>query len=223
MRQRLLVVLLLALCALLASCTTQLRNANDIPNEATTKSFANNYNAKGIVLLDVNWDRRWKCGGFENAELKSIAFDRLSLVKSSDDALADLTITEFQNSASRPAFKSYAFILEPDDYALSNFSIKAARSMSDIVYLGAKRSDLLKDGKALGGTFKVGAGETVYIGNFFLDCFQHPQLWRYYTEGTKNFKFHLTQYKQKYPFIDVDHVVYRLFETDIFGLPYELK
>ena len=75
----------------------------------------------------------------------------------------------------------------------------------------------------MSGTFRVGAGEIVYIGNFFLDCYKAPQLWRYYTEGMDNFKTHVAQYKHKYPFIAGEHVVYRLFETDTLGRPYTLK
>jgi hypothetical protein len=178
---------------------------------------------KGVVLLDVNWGRRWNCGGFENAELRGIAFDRLPTSKSSDDAPADLTLVQPPNLASRPAFDSYAIVVDPGEYVLSGFSIKVARSVSDVAYWVAKRSELLEGGKIVGGSFKVSARETVYIGNFWLDCFQRPQLWRYYTEGVENFHTHLAQYKNKYPYIDIEHVTYRLFDTDALGRPYTLN
>jgi hypothetical protein len=214
---------LVVIVGLLASCATSIRSVGGESAEATAEAFAKSRNTKGIVLLDVNWGRRWSCGGFENAELRGLAFDRAPVAKSSNDTPADLILVQPPNLASRQVFDSYALLVEPGQYALASFSIKVARSVSDIAYWVAERSDLLKNGEALGGTFKVAAGETVYIGNFFLDCFQRPQLWRYYTEGVENFTAHLAQYKQKYPFLDVDHVTYRLFETTSLGHPYELK
>jgi hypothetical protein len=212
------------LLALLTGCASiELRDADDASIEATAKSVAAAHGAKGIVLLDVNWGRRWNCGGFENAELRIIGFDRLPETKTEDDR-ADVMLIQppLHSMASRPVFDSYALLLEPGEYTLAGFLIHVAYPSSDD-YWAAKRSDMLKDGKMDGGTFKVAAGEIVYIGNFFLDCFKAPQLWRYYTEGGENFKAHLAQYKQKYPFIDTGRVTYRLFETSRFGRPYELK
>ena len=48
-------------------------------------------------------------------------------------------------------------------------------------------------------------------------------LWRYYTEGKANFAEHLSQYRQSFPFLKLDDVQYRLFETKTIGTPYELK
>jgi hypothetical protein len=216
-------VLFLAAFVPVGAWATSILDAAGAPIEATAESFGQNRTTKGVVLLDVNWGRQWRCGSFENAELRSLSFDRLPSAKSSDDAAADLTLEEAPSLLTRSAFINYAVIAEPGEYALTRFDIKVARSVSDISHWVAKRSELWKDGKALGGTFKVGAGETVYIGNFFLDCYQQPQLWRYYTEGAGNFKLHLAQYKQKYPFLEVDSAVYRLFETNSLGRSYELK
>jgi hypothetical protein len=208
---------------MLVSCATSIVDTAGQSSELTAASYANGRNTKGIVLLDVNWGRRWSCGGYENAELRGLSFDRMPPLKSSDDVAADLTLQEPASLTSRPIFISYALLVEPGEYALSGFNIKVARSVSDVGYWVAKRSDLLKDGKILGGNFKVGEGETVYIGNFFLDCHQRPQPWRYYTEGADNFKLHLAQYKKKYPFLDTGRVKYRLFETSSLGRSYELK
>lgn len=191
--------------------------------EATAKTFKAGQSSKGVVLLDVNWGRRWDCGGFQNAELRALAFDRLPVSKTSDDERADLTLEQGASLLTKPTFISYAVMVEPGEYALTGIDIKLARSVSDVVRKVAKRSQLWKDEKALGGTFKVAAGETVYIGNFFLDCYQEPQLWRYYTEGQKGFKGHLKEYKRAYRFLNTDAVVYRLFETTLLGQPYELK
>lgn len=214
---------IIPLCAALASCATSIKDISGNTSEATADAFAQNRSTKGIVLLDANWGRRWNCGGFENAELRGIAFDRVPLLKKSNEAPADVIISQPPNLLSRPDFDSYALLVEPGEYVLSGFSIKVARSSSDVGYWIANRSDLIKNGEILSGTFRVSPGETVYIGNFFLDCYTQPQIWRYYTEGTENFKAHVEQYKKKYPFIDAEHVVYRLFETTSLGRPYTLK
>lgn len=223
MRQPIATVLSVLACVVVASCATSIKDIAGSSSEATAEAFARSHGDKGVVLLDANWGRRWNCAGFENAELRGIAFDRLPLAKRANDDPADILIAQPPNLASRPAFENYALLVAPGEYALSAFSIKLASSASNVGYWVANRSDLLKEGKILSGTFKVGAGETVYIGNFYLDCYQRPQLWRYYTEGTENFKTHLGQYRQKYPFINFEHVVYRLFETESFGHPYTLK
>jgi hypothetical protein len=215
--------LMLGLFVSLAGWGASIIDATGASSEATEKSFARDGVAKGVVLLDVNWGRRWGCGSYENAELRGLAFDRLPSKRTAEDEAADLTLVQGASLLTKPTFISYAAIVDPGQYALSGFDIKIARSASDISHWVAKRSELLKDGKALGGAFKVAAGETVYIGNFFLDCHQGPQLWRYYTEGTAAFRQHLQQYKREYPFLDVDAVIYRLFETTTLGTPYEPK
>ena len=169
------------------------------------------------------WGRRWNCGGFENAELRSFSFDRVPGKQASDDDAADLTLEGPARLASRPTFINYALIVEPGEYALSAFNIKVARSVSDVGSWLAKRSELLKDGRPQGGSFKVAAGEIVCIGNFFLDCHQRSNLWRYYTEGSANFQAHVAQFKQKYPFLDLNRATYRLIETSSLGHAYEMK
>jgi hypothetical protein len=193
---------------------------NDAP-EVTADSYANR-GAKGVVLLDANWGRRWNCAGYENAELRSLSFDRIPPLKTSDETAPDLSLEQPSSLLARPTFINYALLVEPGKYLMSGFKIKMARSVSDVAYWIAKRSDLIKDGDAQAGAFVINAGETVYIGNFYLDCYQYPQPWRYYTEGSDNFKKHLAQYKEKYPFLDLDHVTYRLFETTKLGEPYSL-
>jgi hypothetical protein len=211
----------IVMVGVLMSCTTSIRATSGDTTEVTADSYANR-GSKGVVLLDANWGRRWNCGGFENAELRSLSFDRTPPSKSSDDASADLTLEQPPSVLTRSIFVNYALLVEPGKYVLSGFKMKVARSVSDIGYWIAKRSDLIKDGTVQGGTFTINAGETIYIGNFFLDCFQHPQPWRYYTEGAEDFRKHLAQYKDKYPFLDIDHVTYRLFETTKLGEPYSL-
>lgn len=215
--------LLLAAFVPLIGWSAALQDASGASLEATAKTFKESRAAKGLVLLDVNWGRRWGCGGYENAELRGLSFDRLPLNKSSDDVPADLQLEQGPSLSRRPVFESYALLIEPGEYVLTGVEIKLARSASDVSIASARRSALWKDEKALGGTFKVAAGETVYIGNFFLDCYQEPQLWRYFTEGQDGWKAHLKQYKRAYRFLNTDAVIYRLFETTSMGKPYELQ
>ena len=96
-------------------------------------------------------------------------------------------------------------------------AIKAARSVSDVGEFKAHRGQLIKDGKPLGGSFKAGAGETVYIGHFFLSCHAGPVLWRYYWDGPDPFEKYLGEIKEKYPFLDLSKVQFKLFRTTQFG------
>ncbi len=214
--------LLLVGLGLLASCAGPVRNDSRLAREANSESYAQGRAAKGVVLVDVNWGRRWSCGAFENAQLYILGFDRMPVQDLSEERPADLLLEVPSRLAAQPVFIPYALIVEPGEYALAGFSIKVAKSISNVSYWVAKRADLLKGGEARGGSFKVGPGETVYIGNFFLDCEGAPKPWRYYTES-KDLPAHLTQYRQKYPFLDVDRVTYRLFQTTKLGMPYEAK
>jgi hypothetical protein len=212
---RSLAILLLAFWASLATATA------GESHEATPDAYAASPQF-GVVLLDVNWGRRWKCAGYENAELRQLSFDRVPPPKASDDATADVTLEQPSSLFARPVFTPYALLLEPGTYALSSFQMKVARSVSEIALWGAKRSEMFKDGVPQGGSFDVGPGEVVYIGNFWLDCFQAPQPWRYYTQGAEGFKQHLAQYADKYPFLKLEGARYRLFETTRLGRPYSL-
>lgn len=217
--------LILALSALLfASCTSvQIQDEVGTSTEVKADSYAQNKENLGVVLLDARWGRQWGCGRFENAQLVSFSFDKIPLSAKPDDAPADLAIGTTSLLAVSPKFESYALLVPPGEYALSNFKIKIAQSVSNVGYWVANRSHLIKDSKSLGGKFSVAPGETVYIGNFALDCYENPSLWRYYANGQDGFKRQLSDYKTKYPFLDLTNVKFRLFETDTIGRSYELK
>jgi hypothetical protein len=68
----------------------------------------------------------------------------------------------------------------------------------------------------------VAADEIVYIGNFYLDCYEIPTIWRYYTETHDGFGRHMAEFKSEFPFLDTSKAVYRLFETTRAGNHYEL-
>lgn len=141
----------------------------------------------------------------------------------SDDEKPDISIGTTNILRVSPKFESYALLVSPGEYILSGFKIKTAESKLNVGYWTAKRSHLIKDGKALGGKFTVGAGEVVYIGNFALDCYADPTLWRYYADGVDGFNHQLLDYKTKYPYLDLTNVKFRLFETETIGRKYELK
>lgn len=217
MRIRIVVAVLLSLAV--GSCATV--SSTPVAGEATAEAYAKSNTTKGVVILAVNWGRRWGCGGYENAEIMSLGFDRLP-IRDSSDAEPEIFIDGPPRLLKKSVFLDYALLLEPGEYALTHFDIKAARSVRDVGHFVAKRAHLIEDGKPKAGSFEVNAGEVVYVGNFFLDCHQEPVVWRYYTEGRDGFRSHMAEVKQKYPFINPDRVTYRLFRTTTIGLNYEL-
>lgn len=209
---------------MLASCASvQTQDEIGVTVEAKADAYAQNKDKLGLVLLDARWARQWKCGRYENAQLVSFSFDKFPLSPRPDDASADITIGTTSLLAVSPKFESYALLVPSGEYALSSFKIKTASSVLDVGYWIASRSHLIKDGKPLGGKFNVAPGEAIYIGNFALDCHENPTLWRYYATGQDGFRKQLSDYKSKYPFLDLTNVKFRLFETNTIGRPYELK
>ncbi|SDR67693.1 hypothetical protein [Opitutus sp. GAS368] len=190
--------------------------------EVTKKTYQAGIAANAVVVFDVNWGRHWNCGGYENAELMKLEFDRVTGEPKTPDAKADFIVDGPSRLTRTLRFLNYAFILPPGEYALSGVSIKVARSVSDVGYLNAKRSDLIKDGRPEGGTFTASAGEIVFIGNFFLDCQTGPMLWRYYPETKEAFQKQVVEYRTKYPFLEQDRFRYRLLKSKFFGSDYEL-
>lgn len=191
-------------------------------NVITKDAYAQTSRTNGVVLMDINWGRWWSCGGHENAQLIALAFDRLPVRTLEDEAEPSLVVHSPSRLMVDPVFLNNAFSLEPGEYALSAVSIKVADSVTKVGFLTAQRSKLYKDGKPIGGTFIVKPGETVFIGNFYLDCAYGPTLWRYYPEGRTAFDKQVAEYKKSFPFLELSDVKYRLFKTSEFGRDYEL-
>ena len=112
---------------------------------------------KALVLVSANWARRWKCGAFENAQLKSLGFDRSGNQKAITDK-PDLLLEDGSWLPAKPGFVNFALIVEPGEYLLSSYKIKAAKSISDVGYFSGDRTTLVSDGKSRAGKFSVGAG-----------------------------------------------------------------
>jgi hypothetical protein len=195
--------------------------AAPVAEPITADAYGRSRDTKGVVLLAVRWDRRWKCGGYENAQLRVIAFDKLPSEKGNDDR-PDLVLDDAPRVMTKPAFDNYAFLVEPGEYGLSGLEIKVARSASDVGFFKAPRSIFMKEGKSAGGSFKVAAGEIVYIGHFYLDCAKQPTLWRYYPDGREAFSEYLSTMKKAFAMLDLGSAQFRLFQTTEFGNEYQL-
>lgn len=178
---------------------------------------------KGVVLIAVNWARRWKCGGFENAQLQSLAFDLVTKSGKGKSDEPDIAIEPSSTLFVKPFFANYAFIVEPGEYQLSAFKLKAAKSIANISYMIGDRSTLLVGGKSKAGSFTVAAGEIVYIGHFAVDCGGEPTPWRFYPEDRLGFDQYLKGLATEFPGLPVEKTQFRLFQTETMGNPFSLK
>jgi len=205
---------------LVLSCSIGVRAA-----DGAVKFAPSSYEAvakdRALVLVSANWARRWKCGWFENAQLQSLGFDRSGSSKAASDT-PDILIEDASWLPAKQGFVNYALVIEPGEYLLSSYKIKAAKSMSNVGYFSGDRSTLISDGRSKAGSFSVAAGEVVYIGHFSLDCAQAPMPWRYYPEEKADFSKYLELVAKEYQGLPTDHVKFRLFETTVMGNPFRL-
>ncbi len=174
----------------------------------------------GIIILQVNWGRTWKCGPNENAQLEALTF-----TKSPVDDPHPLSL-ELETPAKvfvDSKFLPYVYVVNPGEYVMTAFDVKVARSMSDVVHIIGSKDKLIKDGKPIGGSFTVNPGEIVYIGHFGLDCGAEPFLWRYYIDGRDAFEQYIAGFREKYPFVKQVPVKFRLFSTTTLGNPFSLQ
>ena len=174
----------------------------------------------GILIIQVNWGRTWKCGQYENAQLQALTFTKSS-IEAAESTSLDLTTPSklFVDNKYLP----YAFVVAPGEYVLTEFDVKVSRSVSDVRHINGTKGSLIKDGKPLGGTFTVNPGEAVYVGHFGLDCGAEPFLWRSYIDGREDFERYISGFRAKYPFAKQLSVQFRLFSTQLFGNPFALK
>jgi hypothetical protein len=174
----------------------------------------------GVLIIQVNWGRTWKCGQFENAQLQALTFTK-SPVDAPEPVSLDVETPSklFVDNN----FLPYAFVIPPGEYVLTGFDVKVARSVSDVAHITGSKDNLIKDGKPLGGTFTVNPGEIVYVGHFGLDCGAEPFLWRNYIEGREDFERYVNGFRKKFSFVTHVPVQYRLFSTQLLGNPYTLK
>jgi hypothetical protein len=191
------------------------KEAAQFPATATvTKdSYTRSKASKGVVIVGVNWGRKWSCGGFENAQLTSIGFDNLAKLSSENTLPPTLVMnTPSMIYVDNREFINYAFLVDPGVYAISNIQIKAAKSIKEIGFINTIKNQLIENNNPKGGTFTVSPNEVVYIGNFWLDCYYQPMLWRYYQMSTV-----FDEFAKEYPFLPLKNVKYDLFKTDVYG------
>lgn len=174
----------------------------------------------GVIIVQVNWGRRWKCNTYENAQLQAITF-----TKSPIDVPGPVSL-ELETPSKLfvdNRFLPYALVVLPGEYVLTAFDVKIARSTTDVAHIKASKENLIKDGKPVGGSFTVKPGEIVYVGHFGLDCGAEPFLWRYYIDGRDEFERYVDDFRQKFPFVKTVPVQFRLFSTQTLGNPYSLE
>jgi len=171
----------------------------------------------GVVLLDVNWGRQWNCAGNENAQLVSLRFENVSRKPGEHSKYTEISLKTPARLFVNSVFLNYGFLIEPGTYAFTEWSVKVAKSVNDIVFMRASREDLVEGDVYHGGSFTLEAGEAIYIGNFFLDCYHSPIPWRYYSEGKDSFDRHIGEYKDKFKFLQGTEIEFRILETENFG------
>lgn len=207
-------------CSLLAACASlsqQDQAGNAI--EATAKSYATSRQDKGIVLLDVNWGRRWGCGDWQNAQIQGVGFDRVTPPRKQATNTPDIDLQGKPGwFGDQYHWVSYALLVEPGVYTLSDINIKVAANVQTVGFLHVTRDKLQQIGMEKVGHFDVAANETVYIGSFALDCAQGPMLWRYYMPA-ETIRSSTSSFAGKYPFLDMNKVAYRLFKSQIIANP----
>lgn len=214
-------ILAVLLATMLVSCASPTRGT--IPFEVTPEEYAKSSGQKGVVLVSIDWGRKWKCGQFENAELLDLGFDRLPLKPVPQGATPELFLDGPPRLTKRRGYQNYALLVPPGEYALTSFRVKAAKSISDVGVFSADRTHLVPDGQVKSGTFRVDPGEVVYIGHFHLDCYAEPIPWRYYIQDRAGFNEYLQEAKSAHPYMDVTKAQYRLFRTKDFGIDFQLS
>lgn len=213
------VVLVITLFVLVSGCTSS--GVLSRPKQEVTAESYGNDKTKGLVVLSAIWGRTWKCAQFENGQLRSFGFDRLPSQTTADNATPEVLLEGSPLYAERQPV-NYVLALEPGEYSLATFTIKVASSATDVKIVSVGRARLSQGRKQIGGTFNVNAGELVYIGHFGLDCYKEPTVWRYYPEGREGFDTYKKVIKKQYPFLAVDNMQFRLFETSVLGRGYVL-
>lgn len=181
----------------------------------------NTYKADlGVIIIQINWGRTWKCGQYENAQLQALTFTKLP-----NDNPKQITL-ELRTPSKLfvdNKFLPYIFVVLPGEYDLTAFDVKLASSITDVAHILGSKENLIKDGKPVGGSFTVNPGEIVYVGHFGLDCGAEPFLWRYYVEGRADFEKYVDGFRKKFPFVKNVPVHFRLFSTQQLGNSYFLE
>lgn len=172
-------------------------------DKLTKTNYEETENVKAVILYGMNWGRQWGCAGNDNAQLQNLTFSRIDSASNNEDIVLNNPAKLFSESTSG----SYAIIVNPGEYALTGYDIKIGKSSAGVNHIKGKGE----------GTFKVNAGEIVYIGDFGLDCAGgEPIPWRFYIQKD-DFDSYVAGFKDKYKFVGNKQVIYRIFQTNNFG------
>ena len=193
--------------------------ARDSYTPLTDKAFAAHIADNGVVLVHVNWGRHWNCHGYENVQLQRLVFQSMPTDGASPERI-ELDIPS--RLLAKNTFIRYALLVSPGQYALSGFRFKLAASVSDLRIYEPDAKTLLEENNAKAGSFRVAAGEIIYIGHFGVDCNGDPSPWRFYIEDAEDFRQYSDEFYREYPSTKSVPVTYRLFETKTLGAPYAL-
>jgi hypothetical protein len=173
----------------------------------------------GAVIVQLDWGRRWGCAGLDSSQLVRLVFDQQSPPAGQPPDRLELKTPKKLRIENR--YIPVVMLLRPGTYALTGFEVKIANSMSHVRRIEMTAKDLIVDGKPTGGTFRVDAGEIVYIGGFGLDCNYEAVPWRYYIDSAERFEDAVAKFRQHFPYTRDAVVRYRLFESERFAEPPE--
>lgn len=173
----------------------------------------------GVVLLETNWGRQWKCGEYENAQMQSLTFTKAPI--DGPDPIS-LELETPSRLFVKNEFVPHALVVQPGEYLLTGFDVKVAHSVKEIAHFRGSRNNLIKGGEPVGGSFKVAAGEIVYLGHFGVNCEAAPFFWRFYLRSRKDFEEYVEEFRKTYAFVKDVPVLFRLLSTRMFGLPVTL-
>jgi hypothetical protein len=101
----------------------------------------------GVLIVQVNWGRSWKCGQFANAQLQALLFTK-SPVDTPIPVSLDLETPSKLFVDNK--FLPYAFIIQPGEYVLTGFDVKVARSIRDVSHIRGSKDNLIKEAKSVG-------------------------------------------------------------------------
>ncbi len=196
--------------------------SNCSSSELNEENYTELKDTMGVVLVSVNWGRKWKCANYENAQLEKLKFQLIPINNDEDTEFSVISLISPSRLFVDNKFLTYAFIVKPGKYAFTEFSLKVARSSSDVGYIKAGSDKLIISDEPAGGYINVEKSGVIYIGHFFIDCYKQPIPWRYYPEGRADFNNFIKKAKKQFGFLSEANINFSLFKTNMFGSTYDL-
>ena len=79
--------------------------------ELTERAYVAGHNDKGVVLLHIDWARKWGCAGAENAQVQELEFTKMINVGDTGLKPTDITLTFKNGLLANNGFEGYALFL----------------------------------------------------------------------------------------------------------------